>query len=116
MVLVFMRHLQGVLHICGDTNHIMTKMEETGPDGLSLDKQVNLPEVYGQLSGDTVLMGNIDPVSVINFADRDLVKNLSEDLIRAMNGKKNYILSTGCDIPQTAPIENIKAMMSAKGS
>ena len=104
-----------VLHICGDTNHVISEMEETGPDGLSLDKQVDLSEIQGRLRNDTVLIGNVDPVSVLTFGDADLVKRKSEELIQSMDGKGNFILSTGCDIPQYAPIENIKAMMSVNG-
>ena len=104
-----------VLHICGDTNHLISQMAETGPDGLSLDRQVNLPKVCDQLDGDMVVIGNVDPVSVVTFGNENMVKEKSEELIRTMRGKENFILSTGCDIPQTAPIGNIKAMMSVKG-
>lgn len=105
----------GVLHICGDTNHLISEMAKTGPDGLSLDKQVNLVEVCDRLDKDMVVIGNVDPVSVVTFGHENMVKEKSEELIRAMRGKENFILSTGCDIPQSAPIGNIKAMMSVRG-
>jgi len=104
-----------VLHICGNANRLISEMEETGPDGLSLAVQVNLSEAYDRLSKDTVLIGNVDPVSVVLFGDPDSVKRKSEELINAMVGKRNFVFSTGCDIPQNTPFENIKAMMSVKG-
>ena len=103
-----------VLHICGDTNHLVLEMEKTGADGLSLDKQVVLPEAYETLSQDTVLIGNIDPVSVLALSDADAVKSVSLELVQGMAGKENFILSSGCDIPQLAPVGNIKAMVSVK--
>ena len=103
-----------VLHICGNTNHIVIEMEKTGADGLSLDKQVKLPEIYGSLQAGTVLIGNIDPVSIVTFGDAESVRGKSQDLVSAMRSNRNFILSTGCDIPANAPIENIQAIMSVK--
>ena len=103
-----------VLHICGDTNHLIAEMEKTGANGLSLDKQVYLPEAWNTLRRDTVLIGNIDPVSVLTFSDAASVRKKSLELVRAMDGKENFILSSGCDIPQLAPVENIKAMVSVR--
>jgi uroporphyrinogen decarboxylase len=79
---------------------------------LSLDKQVNLPEACNTLDNDTVLIGNIDPVSVLTFGDAASVKQKSLELVNSMNGQENFILSSGCDVPQFAPIDNIRAMIS----
>ena len=102
-----------VLHICGDTNHLIAEMAKTGANGLSLDKQVDLPSANDCMGGDTVLIGNIDPVSVVNFDDEEMVKRKSRALYRSMNARNNFILSTGCDVPPNAPIENLVAMMQA---
>ncbi len=103
-----------VLHICGDTNHLISEMESTGADGLSLDKQVSMPDAYSKLNGNTVLIGNIDPVTVITLSDPKNIRKKSIEMIKEMAGKKNFILSTGCDVPQDAPIDNLKAMMSVR--
>ena len=103
-----------VLHICGDTNHLIPEMEKTGADGLSLDRQVPLPQAYDTLRGDTVLIGNIDPVSVLTFGDAAAVRSKSLELVRGMQGRENFILSSGCDIPPPAPVENIQAMVSVR--
>jgi uroporphyrinogen decarboxylase len=102
-----------VLHICGDTNHLIAEMETTGAEGLSLDSQVDIPAVHDRLAGETVLIGNVNPVDEIMFGTPESVRGKSEQLFRAMEGK-NFILSTGCDVPQNAPLENIKAMISVK--
>ena len=103
-----------VLHICGDTNHLISEMLATGPDGLSLDKQINMPDVYPKLTHNTVLIGNIDPVSVVTLGDPAAIRKQSAEMIKAMAGKKHFIFSTGCDVPQDAPLENLKAMMSVR--
>lgn len=103
-----------VLHICGDTNHLIGEMEKVGADGLSLDKQVDFPKVYDSLNPDTVLIGNLDPVSVIAFDTPESIIEKAGNLLQAMKEKRNFILSTGCDVPPNAPIQNIKAMTSLK--
>jgi uroporphyrinogen decarboxylase len=35
------------------------------------------------------------------------------DLRRKMKGHKNFILSTGCDLPPETPFENIEAFVKA---
>ncbi len=102
-----------ILHICGDTSHLIGEMEKTHPDALSLDKQVDFSNAYKFLQHDTVLIGNIDPVSVVTFGDADSVKHRCGELLDAMKGKENFILSTGCDVPPNAPVDNIKAMIAA---
>lgn len=104
-----------ILHICGDSNHLIAEMEKTGADGLSLDKQVDLPSAYDGLGGETVLIGNIDPVSVVTFDEAETVRRKSRALYRSMGARKNFILSTGCDVPPNAPVENLVAMMQAAG-
>jgi len=103
-----------VLHICGDTNHLIPEMLSTKPDGLSLDKQVNLADIQGTINDGTVLIGNIDPVGVLTFSDPKTVEKESVKIIDSMKEKGNFIFSTGCDVPQEAPLENLKAMMSVK--
>jgi uroporphyrinogen decarboxylase len=92
---------------------LIAEMETTGAEGLSLDSQVDIPAVHNRLAGETVLIGNVNPVNEIMFGLPESVREKSEQLIRAMEGK-NFILSTGCDVPQNAPLENIKAMISVK--
>jgi uroporphyrinogen decarboxylase len=104
-----------VLHICGNTTHLISKMEEVGPDGLSLDSVVHFPQIYDVLKSDTVLIGNLNPVALLMQGTPQKVKSQSEELLKSMRRRKNFILSSGCDIPQSAPIENIRAMMSVRG-
>ena len=103
-----------VLHICGDTNHLIGEMEATGADGLSLDKEVSLPAIYPSLKKDTVLIGNIDPVGVVTFGEPASIQRQSRQMIDAMAGCSSYIFSTGCDVPVAAPLENLKAVMAVR--
>jgi uroporphyrinogen decarboxylase len=100
-----------VLHICGDTTRLARAMSETEVQGLSLDTLVNLAEIAKVVSSNTVLMGNIDPVRVMINEKPEGVRRAVRQLLNDMTPYPNFILSTGCDLPQETPLENIEAFM-----
>jgi len=102
-----------ILHICGNTNHLIEKMVETGAVGLSLDSMVDLREVAERVPKNVAIIGNLDPVTVFWQAKPETVERKTRELVEKMIGVDNFILSSGCDIPIEAPLENISAFMKA---
>ena len=103
-----------VYHICGNTMHLVEKMCEAGVDALSLDSAeagVNLTEVAERIPKDVVIIGNISPIGSILTGKQDNVRKEVGELLKAMQPYPNFILSTGCDLPQETPLENILAFM-----
>jgi len=103
----------GILHICGDSNHIIPYMCETGAQGLSLDSDVDLPKAIELLPEDVVMIGNLDPVACVAQSTAEEVREASLQLLESMSKYPNFIFSTGCDLPPETPLENIKAMIEA---
>jgi len=101
-----------ILHICGNTRHLLKDMADTGAIGLSLDSPVDLKEASGIVPEDVFLIGNIDPVKVFLLAKPQEVVEATRDLLERMSGVKNFILSSGCDLPRETPLENIEAFMT----
>jgi len=102
-----------ILHICGNTNHLIEKMVETGAVGLSLDSMVDLREVAERVPKNVAIIGNLDPVTVVWQAKPETVERKTRELVEKMIGVDNFVLSSGCDIPIEAPLENISAFMRA---
>jgi uroporphyrinogen decarboxylase len=102
-----------VLHICGNTHHLIDGMCATGAQGLSLDAAVDLPTVAMQVPEDVVIIGNVDPVQVMVNQTPDGVQDAVNELLDKMAPYPNFILSTGCDLPPETPLENIDAFMAA---
>ncbi|MCX5867432.1 MAG: uroporphyrinogen decarboxylase family protein [Proteobacteria bacterium] len=100
-----------VLHICGDTEHLLEGMKNTGAQGLSLDSPVDLPAAAKKLPSDLVLIGNLHPVEVMVELSQGEVREKTRSLLSAMSGFPNFILSSGCDLPPETPIENIHALV-----
>ena len=105
-----------IYHTCGNTMHLVGKMAEAGIDAISLDSPdagVDLPAVAKTLSSDVVIMGNINPTgAILNGSPKDVEAEVN-DLLKRMAPYPNFVLSTGCDLPQETPLENIHAFMQA---
>ncbi len=102
-----------ILHVCGDTTRLVPIMGEIEVQGLSLDSMVDLPKAALKIPSDMVLIGNIDPVSVMVNETPAGVRQAVNRLLDAIAPFDNFILSTGCDLPQETPLENIQAFMDA---
>jgi len=100
-----------ILHICGNTNHIIKSMYDSGAIGLSLDSVMNFEELKKTIPQEIALIGNLDPVKVFLQSTPDEVVESARYLKESMKDVDNFILSSGCDIPLNTPLENIEAFM-----
>ena len=105
-----------IYHICGNTMHLIKKMAESGVDALSLDSPeigVDLHAAAEQISQDIMIIGNISPIgSILNGSPEEVEEEVVQ-LLNKMEPFPNFVLSTGCDLPQEVPIENIQGFMRA---
>lgn len=103
-----------IYHTCGNTMHLVEKMAGSGVDAVSLDSPeagVDLPGVADIISSDVVIIGNINPTGTILSGTSDMVREEVSSLLRSMDSYPNFVLSTGCDLPEDVPLENIAAFM-----
>jgi uroporphyrinogen decarboxylase len=103
-----------VYHICGNSMHLVEKMCESGVDALSLDSPetgIDLPAAASRVPKNVAVVGNISPTgSILNGSIKE-VENDVINLLKSMEAYPNFILSTGCDLPQEVPLENIRTFM-----
>ncbi len=103
-----------IYHTCGNTMHVLEKMAGAGVGGVSLDAEkmgVDLAEAARRVPEDVVVIGNICPATTMLTGTPGDVEAETRALLRAMDPYPNFILSTGCDLPQETPLENIHAFM-----
>ena len=105
-----------IYHVCGNSMHLIEKMAGAGVDGLSLDSPeagVDLSLAAARVDRDVMLIGNISPIgSLLRGGPEEVTRDVIK-LLKSMDKYPNFILSSGCDLPQEVPVENLKAFMSA---
>ena len=102
-----------ILHICGNTTHLIEKMGTSGAAGLSLDWQIDMVDSIQKIPEDMLLIGNLDPVQVFLQGNPESVKSDTLALMEKMKPYRNFVASSGCDLPLETPQENIAAFMEA---
>lgn len=100
-----------ILHICGNTTKLIPNMVKANCNVLSLDYSVSLKDASSEIPDDMFIMGNIDPVALIAYGKKDRLEREVRQLIIDMRDQKNFILSSGCDIPADANLDNIQLMI-----
>ena len=102
-----------ILHICGNTSHLIEKMGTSGAAALSLDWQIDMEESIKKIPQDVLLIGNLDPVKVFLQGTPESVKEDTIELMEKMKPYRNFVMSSGCDLPLETPDKNLKAFIEA---
>ena len=102
-----------VLHNCGNTGHCTAAMIETKATGLHFGNKIDMVGVLQECPEDILVMGNIDPVGIFKMASPEKIKQETLSLLQKTSQWKNFVLSSGCDVPPEVPMENIAAFYEA---
>ena len=102
-----------VLHNCGDTDTLVASMLSTGANGLHFGNRCNIVQALEQIPANVLVFGNIDPVGVFKSGSPDRVYSNTMHLLEATKAYRNFVLSSGCDVPPHVPLENIDAFFKA---
>jgi MtaA/CmuA family methyltransferase len=95
-------------HICGNTTKICESRARIGYDILDFDSQVSLEHVRNRIGARPIILGNIATVEVMEKGDPSRVKAAAAECHRICGG--NHIISAGCEVPRTTPIQNMDAL------
>ena len=102
-----------ILHNCGNTGQCTGAMVESGAAAMHFGNLVDIPQALTEVPEDILVMGNLDPVGVLKQATPEEVAAATSDLLEKTRHAKNFVISTGCDLPPAVPEANIKAFFGA---
>lgn len=102
-----------ILHNCGNKGQCTQAMIDSGAVALHFGNAVNMVETLEQCPSDLIVMGNIDPVGILKQATSEEVYRITADLLSKTSQYKNFVISSGCDMPPLVPDANIKAFYQA---
>ncbi|QQO10544.2 hypothetical protein JFL75_06415 [Breznakiella homolactica] len=103
------------LHICGNIMPLFPVLEDIPYDIIDLDSPSQIGAARSVLGPDRVLLGNIDPVSMVRDGTPASISAALETCFEEAGGHR-YIVGAGCEIPYDTPEENILAMSEFAGS
>ena len=108
-------HFIVIYHNCGDNvPRMLDSILSTGAAAYHFGNAVDLEaDVLANVPDHVVVMGNIDPVGVLRMGTPDSVMQTTRALMERCCKYRNFVLSSGCDMPPLTPWENIDAFFRA---
>jgi MtaA/CmuA family methyltransferase len=96
------------LHICGNTRRILNGMGKLGCDIVDLDSLAPISEAREKMGPDTVILGNMNPVSVLRDGNPAGVTAAVAECHRQAGPR--FIVGAGCEVPRDTPPDNLRAL------
>ena len=106
-------HFIVILHNCGNAGHCTEAMVQSGAAALHFGNKIDMQDALANCPEDRLVMGNLDPVGLFKQSSSEEVYTATMNLLQQTKAWKNFVLSTGCDVPPHIPAENIEAFYQA---
>ena len=103
-----------VYHNCGGgVPKMMDSIVATGAAAFHFGNAISMVDVMPLVPADRVAMGNVAPAEQLRNGTPDSVRAATIEVLETCAGYPNFVISTGCDVPPMAPLENIDAFFAA---
>ena len=99
------------ISIAGTTQKIMPYFKETGINLATVDYVISISDAF-ELAPGIAVNGNIKPYAFVSSCCDEIKKEVKKCL-REAEGRENYIVGSGCEVPLETKIENIRAVVEA---
>jgi uroporphyrinogen decarboxylase len=105
-----------ILHNCGARLVHLPKVLESGAEIYHFSTPMDIPQALQQVDEHIILSGNLDPVAVFFQGTEDDVRQKTLELVETAKSHRNFIISSGCDIPPGVPLRNLEVFYSTIAS
>lgn len=102
-----------ILHNCGNTGQCTKAMIDTGAEALHFGNAIDMSKALEECPENILVMGNLNPVGLFKQSSSEQVYNETMSLLEKTSSYKNFVISSGCDMPPGVPTENIEAFFKA---
>ena len=106
-------HFALILHNCAAKLLHLRSVLEAGVTTFHFGAPMDIVAALGKVPSDVVLCGNLDPAGVFCQLSPGEVAARAAALLAATAAHRNYVLSSGCDVPPNAPLANLDAFYRA---
>ncbi len=99
-----------IYHNCGsDTNRLTEEIKSTGCIVYHFGDAVDMKEMLMKMPADCLIMGNVSPSKVFRNGTPRMARIATIKVLESCRGHRNFVISSGCDIPPLTEFENIDA-------
>ncbi len=99
-----------VYHNCGNcTIQLIDSIAQNGCRMLHFGNAIDMAEMMPKVPENIIAMGNVDPAGQFRNGTPESVKAATIALMEKCSQYKNFVPSSGCDIPPLSPWENIQS-------
>lgn len=100
-------------HNCGNISPLLDRIRALDMQAYSIGNAVDVEKVLKVIPEDRIVIGNIDPAGTIRSGTPEKIRKETLELLNRCGKYPNFVISSGCDIPPAAPLENIQAFFDA---
>ena len=103
-----------IYHNCGNSvSHMLPGIFSIGAAAYHFGNAVDMADVMAAAPADCLCMGNVDPAAQFVQGTAESMTEATRQLLEKCGHYKNFVISSGCDIPYHAKWENIHAFFNA---
>ena len=103
-----------IYHNCGlDKVKMLNSVIGIGADGCHFGNAIKMTEVLKLMPNDILVLGNVSPSAEFRRGTPESIYAATTEILRECSKYKNFIISSGCDIPPLSPWANIDSFFRA---
>jgi len=103
-----------VYHNCGPNTALMLdSLTDIGAHAYHFGDAIKLAQIIEKMPSDILVMGNLSPSAQFFNGTSESIYAAAMELLQECSKYKNFVISSGCDIPPMSPWENIDSFFKA---
>jgi uroporphyrinogen decarboxylase len=86
---------------------------DVGADAYHFGDAIDIKKILPEMPEDVLVLGNISPASQFLNGTVESIYSAATEVLQACSNHKNFVISSGCDIPPMSRWENIDSFFKA---
>ena len=101
-------------HNCGPNTPLMLpSLIGIGADAYHFGDAIKMPQVLEGIPGDILVAGNVSPAAQFRNGNPESIYAVTSGILAECSKYRNFVISSGCDIPPMSPWANIDSFFKA---
>lgn len=102
-----------IYHNCGNTIPLIDSILSIGAAAYHFGNAIKMSEMLKLIPSDTIVFGNVDPAGQFRNGTPESIREATLNIMKDCCKHKNFVISSGCDIPPLSSWKNIDAFFAA---